>query len=342
MRLQVGLCPALTEDVMSKLKTAGVNNVISFMQKDIETLAMEASISYKDLQSIRNIIVANYAAFPLEGDLMLSEAVRSTVIISTGISSLDKLLGGGLMAGEIMELCGGWGVGKTSLCVQLALHCATKLGHRVLYIDPTGGVSTNRLEPHLDNSIELQESALPLSYFKVVTPDDVWGLFEVLNTMSAPSIPSTGPSSSSSKKGDEIKLVVVDSLPVLLTPVQAGSQRHGNGIVNQVACTLKQIASERQVAVVVVNNVVSATYDSAVNSEHHLSLKWKAALGRFWEHVPNTRLFMERVWNPDKTAKRPLSSLSDNTALMSLDVNITIWKSSRLKPASSLVSIISN
>lgn len=47
MRLTAGLCPALTDEVMTKLKNAGIKTIIDFMLRDSETLARETSVSYK-------------------------------------------------------------------------------------------------------------------------------------------------------------------------------------------------------------------------------------------------------------------------------------------------------
>lgn len=56
MRLTPGLCPALTEEVMAKLKSAGIKTIIDFMLKDSETLARETSVSYKVSLCISNLL----------------------------------------------------------------------------------------------------------------------------------------------------------------------------------------------------------------------------------------------------------------------------------------------
>src|SRR3990167_7002512 len=40
--------------------------------------------------------------------------------ISTGLTSLDNLLGGGIALGKITEFAGSWSVGKSTLALQLA------------------------------------------------------------------------------------------------------------------------------------------------------------------------------------------------------------------------------
>ncbi|XP_042874100.1 DNA repair protein RAD51 homolog 4-like [Penaeus japonicus] len=345
MRLTPGLCPALTEEVMAKLKSAGIKTIIDFMLKDSETLARETSVSYKDLQSIRRIIHAHHAAFAVSGTDLLDEAVRSSVVISTGNSSLNSLLGGGLMTGEVVELCGGWGEGKTSLCVQLALHAALKLGLHTLFVDPSASVTPSRLAPFIEASSEEEQVVeKALSRIKITSPSDIWSMFRALEKAYHPCITldDSAGSSSNSQSAGKLKLVVVDSLPTLVMPVLEGSRKEGLGILNQLAMTLKALASEQQIAVVVVNNVVQMNNGSFVHkSDNHP--KWKPALGRYWEHVPHTRLFVERIELPEhsKILKSSASEPRENqdSSRLSLYLKVSVWKSTRLKMDSSRISL---
>ncbi|XP_071521739.1 DNA repair protein RAD51 homolog 4-like isoform X2 [Panulirus ornatus] len=341
MRLTVGMCPALTDEVLSKLKNAGIRNIMDFMLKDSEALAMETS----DLQSIRRIIHAHYAAFAVPGDDLLGEAVRSAVVISTGNTNLDSLLGGGIMTGEMMEICGSWSAGKTSLCVNLAVHAALKLGLSTLYVDPLINISPLRLN-HVVEALSEEEEVVEqaLARIKVVTPSDVWGIFQALDLVRQPYFSVMGKNADSGAGGGanpmtgggKIKLVIVDSLPSVLTPLLGRSQSQGRGIISHLATTLKSLASEQQLAVVVVNNVVQADFSSMKSHGDEPHSRWKPGLGRFWAHVPNTRLFIEREDNsstlPDCQSNNPKP----------LNVNVTIWKSTRLKMANTKFSIFSS
>ncbi|MFP3872742.1 MAG: DNA repair and recombination protein RadB [Candidatus Natronoplasma sp.] len=64
--------------------------------------------------------------------------------LSTGCSSLDSLLGGGIESGIITEFFGEGGSGKTNICLQLAKNNALD-GKKSIYID-TEGVSIQRLK----------------------------------------------------------------------------------------------------------------------------------------------------------------------------------------------------
>jgi DNA repair protein RadB len=64
-------------------------------------------------------------------------------LLSTGIASLDRLLGGGLEPDCVTEIYGEGGSGKSLFCLDLAVRVA-RSGRWVFYID-TEGVSADRL-----------------------------------------------------------------------------------------------------------------------------------------------------------------------------------------------------
>jgi DNA repair protein RadA len=67
------------------------------------------------------------------------------VFHSTGSPAFDRLLGGGLREGRMVEFFGRSNSGKTQLAMQTVLFAA-KAGTRSLYIDTEGGFRPERLE----------------------------------------------------------------------------------------------------------------------------------------------------------------------------------------------------
>lgn len=63
---------------------------------------------------------------------------------------MDELLEGGLMTGEVVEVCGEPGEGKTSLCLRLALQAVCDHDVSVLYIDTLGAVIPYRINPLIE------------------------------------------------------------------------------------------------------------------------------------------------------------------------------------------------
>ena len=65
--------------------------------------------------------------------------------LPTGCDGVDELLGGGLRQGQVTELTGEAGAGKTQLCLSRAASAAA-LGHRVVYVDTGGCFSASRVK----------------------------------------------------------------------------------------------------------------------------------------------------------------------------------------------------
>lgn len=62
-------------------------------------------------------------------------------------------------------MCGGSGEGKTTLCLQLALHAALELGVSVLYVDPVGSLNHLRMNPVVEALPQDLEACGPFWFF---------------------------------------------------------------------------------------------------------------------------------------------------------------------------------
>uniref|UniRef100_A0A8C8UAP7 RAD51 paralog D n=1 Tax=Peromyscus maniculatus bairdii TaxID=230844 RepID=A0A8C8UAP7_PERMB len=111
--LRAGLCPGLTEEIVQLLKGRRIKTVADLAAANLEEVAQKCGLSYKALVALRRVLLAQFSAFPLNGADLYEELKTSTAILSTGIGSLDKLLDAGLYTGEVTEIVGGPGSGKT-------------------------------------------------------------------------------------------------------------------------------------------------------------------------------------------------------------------------------------
>ncbi|XP_054022403.1 DNA repair protein RAD51 homolog 4 isoform X2 [Dryobates pubescens] len=113
--LRAGLCPGLTEEMIQLLRAGGIRTVVDFVSSDLEDVAQKCSLSYKALVAVRRVLLAQFSAFPANGADLYEELKSSTAILPTGSTSLDQLLDSGLYTGEVTELMGAPGSGKTQL-----------------------------------------------------------------------------------------------------------------------------------------------------------------------------------------------------------------------------------
>ncbi|XP_054857883.1 DNA repair protein RAD51 homolog 4 isoform X1 [Eublepharis macularius] len=296
MILRVGLCIGLTTEMVQLLKDNGIRTVLDLVSSDLETIARKCSLSYKALVAIRRVLLAQFSSFPVNGADLYEELKSSTAILSTGSKSLDKLLDAGLYTGEVTELTGAPGSGKTQVCLHIAANISESLKQRVLYIDSTGGFTATRLLQLLQRRTENEEEQVEaLQRIQVVRVFDAYKVLDVLHefrsTVAQEVVSASAP----------VKMVVVDSVSAVIYPLLGSRQPDGMAFMMHVARELKTLAKELGVAVVVTNHV---TRDASCGQV-------KPALGRSWSFVPSTRVLLENNKEScGETSNRRIASLT--------------------------------
>lgn len=217
-------------------------------------------------------------SFPFNGADLYEELKTSTAILSTGIGSLDKLLDAGLYTGEVTEIVGAPGSGKTQVCLCVAAHVAHGLQQNVLYIDSNGGLTASRILQLLQaRTPDEEEQAGALQRIQVVRAFDIFQMLDVLQDLRG------AVSQQVSSSSGTLKVVVVDSVAAVVAPLLGGQQREGLALMMQLARELKTLARDLSVAVLVTNHM-TRDRDSG---------QLKPALGRSWSFVPSTRLLLD-------------------------------------------------
>ncbi|KAG7483692.1 hypothetical protein MATL_G00041090 [Megalops atlanticus] len=283
--LREGLCPGLSEELVHALRTKDIRTVEDLISSDTEEIAQKCCVSYKALVAVRRVLLAQHAAFPVSGADLYDDLLSSTAILSTGNASLDKLLDSGLYTGELTELVGAPGSGKTQVCFGVAANLSCELKQSVLYIDSSGGLSATRLLQMVKaKTSNMEEQMEALQRIQVSQVFDVFSLLECLHSLKG------GGFQQASSGGGTPKVIIVDSITAVLSHILGGKQTEGMSLMMQVAGELRTIAKDLNVAVLVTNHV---TRDS-----NGLP---KAGLGLSWSHVPRTRILLQRVEKPGCT-----------------------------------------
>ncbi|XP_066551877.1 DNA repair protein RAD51 homolog 4 isoform X2 [Amia ocellicauda] len=280
--LKEGGCPGLTADLVASLRTQGIRTVEDLVSSDVEELVQKCSVSYKALVAVRRVLLAQHTAFPLSGAHLYEELLSSTAILSTGCASLDKLLDTGLYTGEVTELAGGPGSGKTQVCLGVAASISCDLKQSVVYIDTTGGLSASRLLQMVQSKTRSAEEQMQALQRVLVTR--VFNVFSLLETLHG--LRCTG-GQQALEGSRAVRAVVLDSATAVLSHILGGKQTEGMSLMMQVAGELRTIAKDLGVAVLVTNH---ATQDGGGGV--------RAGLGRSWSHVPRTRVLLQRTERP--------------------------------------------
>uniref|UniRef100_A0A8D1AHK3 RecA family profile 1 domain-containing protein n=1 Tax=Sus scrofa TaxID=9823 RepID=A0A8D1AHK3_PIG len=221
--LRAGLCPGLTQDMVQLLQSRGIKTVVDLVSADLEEVAQKCGLSYKALVALRRVLLAQFSAFPCNGADLYEELKTSTAILSTGIRSLDKLLDAGLYTGEVTEIVGGPGSGKTQVCLCVAANVAHSLQQKVLYIDSNGGLTASRILQLLQaRTSDEEEQAGALQRIQVVRVFDIFQMLDVLQDLRGAVAQQV------SSSAGTVKVVVVDSVTAVVSPLLGGQQREGD------------------------------------------------------------------------------------------------------------------
>lgn len=154
MQREISTFP-LQQTVKVKLMSAGfvtVDDVLRFKPSELsKVLSVSLSDSLELQQSLGKAAIVKAlpsAAVSTAWDLMLAEKQHLPIV--TFSECLDNLLGGGVPRGTLTEFAGAPGVGKTQLCIQLAVdvqipECFGGVEGEAVYIDTEGSFIIQRV-----------------------------------------------------------------------------------------------------------------------------------------------------------------------------------------------------
>uniref|UniRef100_A0A3P8UD77 DNA repair protein RAD51 homolog 3 n=1 Tax=Amphiprion percula TaxID=161767 RepID=A0A3P8UD77_AMPPE len=211
-------------------------------------------------------------------ELLQKEAELKSIV--TFCSHLDKALRGGIPVGKTTELCGAPGVGKTQLCLQLAVdvqvpQCFGGVEGHVIYVDTEGGfLHCSLLAEDEEQRVAMETFTVEtiLSNIYVVRCRDYEELLAELHLL--PDFLSERP---------KVRLLVIDSVA---SPFQQLfdelSQR--TRLLNSLAQRLIAMATSHHIAVVITNKMTTRLRSG--------QSQLVPALGENWGHAPTIRLLL--------------------------------------------------
>ena len=156
---------------------------------------------------------------------LASIATKSTSRISTKINELDRVLGGGLVPGQVVLIAGEPGIGKSTLLLQVA----DKLG-KVLYA--SGEESVSQIK------IRADRLGIKKSEIQLLEETDVDSILNTISTL----------------QGENFKGVIIDSIQTMATSDLSG-MAGSVGQVRECAYRLVRFAKENNIPVFIVGHV---------------------------------------------------------------------------------------
>jgi RecA/RadA recombinase len=211
--------------------------------------------------------------------------LTATPRLSTTAASLDALLDGGCAAGHIVELYGASGCAASLIAHSLAVRAAVARGAAIWMDSANAAFSPRRALALVRRALtarqvggdEVQDAVAAstlLSRMLVSVVVDAFALLHALRHVADAASADLAPV--------PLRLLVVDSLGALMTPLVSMTDAHalGQATLTLIARQLKAIAVEHNAVVLVVNH---ALHDG------------QPALGRAWRYVANERILLDRL-----------------------------------------------
>ncbi|MEZ0345820.1 MAG: DNA repair and recombination protein RadA [Infirmifilum sp.] len=265
---------------VARLKAAGIEtleDLVLFNPEELEEMAgIDFERAFRIVRTARRII--GWEAKAISGKEYAS-MLRQRDSLTTGVSSIDSLLGGGLTAYDIYEFAGEFGSGKTQLCHQLAVTVQLSpshggLGGSAVYVDTEGTFSPERVEA-IAKRFGVED---PLANIYVVRPLSVDELEEfVVRELSK-------------YLKNDARLVVIDSVIALYRAQFRGRERLAmrQQRINYMLDWIKRLSRLYSLVAVITNQVVS------VPSAWGVAVKLPAG-GNIIAHASTHRFLMKKT-----------------------------------------------
>jgi RAD51-like protein 2 len=248
---------------------------------------------------------------------------------------IDRLLGGGIAVGQVTEIAGMPGSGKTQLATQLCVDARLPLTHggvqgQAIYVDAEGSFVPERahdmakaLVQHVQNSSRKHDKALP-----DWTPEQILDTIHVFRvhdetsqTATLYSLPDFIERSHQQQQQQQlpVKLIVIDSIAFhyrAITPTDKNYYLQRTQALAHLAAFLGDLAQTYQLAVVVLNQMTTKFVAVGDHSKNNNNATHKSrlvpALGESWAHATTTRLLLSSSPSPS-TSQNDTSGTSRPT-----------------------------
>ncbi|XP_078229957.1 DNA repair protein RAD51 homolog 4 isoform X3 [Callithrix jacchus] len=230
---------------------------------------------------------------------------------------------------EVAQKCGL----SYKVCLCVAANVAHGLQQNVLYVDSSGGLTASRLLQLLQaKTQDEEEQAEALQRIQVVYAFDIFQMLDVLQELRGTVVQQVTGSSGT------MKVVVVDSVTAVVSPLLGGQQREGLALMMQLARELKTLARDLGMAVVGFTLLPRLDCEGAITAHcsstsqaqpihppqppkmlilqvtNHItrdrdSGRLKPALGHSWSFVPSTRILLDTINGAGASGGRRMACL---------------------------------
>ncbi|PKU80793.1 DNA repair protein RAD51 homolog 3 isoform X2 [Dendrobium catenatum] len=288
-----------------KLISAGYTTLLSIVGVSASRLAQELIIPHREAVEIIKVTLKCCRAVGLEGTHAVLKGSRTAwemlsdeqnlKLIRTGSEDFDGILGGGIHCGQVTEMGGVPGIGKTQLGIQLAVNVQIPvsyggLGAKAIYIDTEGSFMPERAYQIAEACImdtwenlgfsrkeieDCQEKMQPdhflanILYFRICSYTEQIAVINYLDKFL--------------EEHKDVKIVIIDSISFhFRQDFKEMVQR--TIVLNEMSRQLMKLAERFAVAVLLLNHVTAKHTEG--------SFQLTLALGDTWSHSCTNRVIL--------------------------------------------------
>ncbi|XP_015599093.1 DNA repair protein RAD51 homolog 4 [Cephus cinctus] len=282
-RLDSSMHPKLTDEIVLRLQAKKIFTVFNFMSEHPDKLIKITDFSYKEVLEFKKTIAKSFSGQVQDAFELMK--IEYTNIVPSGITSLDDLLKGGLHPGHLYEICGVSSSGKTQLCHTVAANITSSTKSYVHYIDTKRDFSALRIQRILEakkySDAEIGEA---MDRIKVTRVKNVCELFNILYHLNS--------SLKTSNDSYPTKLVIIDSVAAIF--LQLPTVQEMASALNNLSNISRCLANSFHIPLITVNLISRWREVDGFAASNENPIVIKPSLGKYWLHVPNTRLMIQK------------------------------------------------
>lgn len=271
---------SIKPDHICRLLSHGIVLITHLNAFDTQTLKQRTKLSLDECEQILNAVKPKRPHYVMRASELM---VKPFEKITTLIKDLDFILGGGIRCGQVTEISGEAGTGKSNLCAQMGVLVMLPkedngLDGDVLLINTEGeGKLVSAIKRYSTLAESMERGSIIKARLNVMNCVSDVELNEIINRL--PEILNQQPT---------VKLVIIDSITCAFISTDREPDYRfyltRNLILTKMVKNLSQIAWDRRIAVIVTNHV---SYNFRLGEN-------MPKMGKIWSHLCQTKIYLDR------------------------------------------------
>ncbi|KAG0207600.1 hypothetical protein BGX28_001191 [Mortierella sp. GBA30] len=248
-------------------------------------------------------------------DMFLESAsVRCQNYMSTGWERIDQLLSNqGWVCGEVSEICGTAGVGKTQMCLNAVVTMLVNdPASQAIWIDTLDGefsaqraseiiqVQLARQAKGPESAHSSEELSVEGRIMAIISRIQVYACHDAYELLTAIESVRRSLEEVDTASALTTRLVVIDSLSTVLTELLRGTDGAGHATMMHTSRELRELASDFNLAVLVTTLSVQLSHPEEQAPSILMTSTAKPGLGTSWRYGSDLQLYLTRLVLPLK------------------------------------------